>query len=113
MFYLFYKFNQYISFNDIKYYICIIMIFNPWGEINNLRNIIDSNDKISVYGVFSNKRPLTQHEIKLNIQKREYLGITGKKLLISQYLFYYSKCGRVYLSVFENFMGEVNIDFHC
>lgn len=35
------------------------MIFNPWGEINNLRNLIDTNDKISVYGVFSNKRPLT------------------------------------------------------
>ena len=47
------------------------MIFNPWGEINNLRNLIDTNDKISVYGVFSNKRPLTQHEIKLNIQKND------------------------------------------
>lgn len=47
------------------------MIFNPWGEINNLKNLIDTNDKISVYGVFSNKRPLTQHEIKLNIQKND------------------------------------------
>jgi len=47
------------------------MIFNPWGEINNLKNLIDTNDKISVYGVFSNKRPLTQYEIKLNIQKND------------------------------------------
>ena len=47
------------------------MIFNPWGEINNFKNLIDTNDKISVYGVISNKRPLTQHEIKLNIQKND------------------------------------------
>lgn len=47
------------------------MIFNPWGEKNNLKNLIDTNEEISVYGVFSNKRPIIQYEIKLYIQKKD------------------------------------------
>lgn len=47
------------------------MTFNPWGEINNLRHLIDSNEQIIVYGVFTSKRPMIQHEIQLKIQKNE------------------------------------------
>ena len=47
------------------------MTFNPWGEINNLKDLIDVNEQLIVYGVFTNKRPLIQHQIILNIQKNE------------------------------------------
>jgi len=49
------------------------MTFNPWGEINNLRHLIDSNEQIIVYGVFTSKRPMIQYEIELYIQKKDDL----------------------------------------
>ena len=46
------------------------MTFNPWGEINNLKDLINVNEQLIVYGVFTNKRPLIQHQIILNIQNQ-------------------------------------------
>ena len=49
------------------------MTFNLWGEINNLKDLIIANEQIIVYGVFTSKRPMIQHEIQLYIKKNDDL----------------------------------------